>query len=812
MKPSLGAGISKRMADAYRHSDLLPPTRPDAAATPPLAPPPPPSPPLRERGESNFYPTPPSPPPRTTNDEAAAGSPEQPLTPPAPPPGSEFAADAAPAAPKPAACQGPAAVPTGPPPSRPTHSPASPGPPPLPVRSSHGAPPQEYIAAIAVPAAAPLPPNPDLPAIDPDEQDEPPIPWLRGSASFFASMVFHLALLITLALIAMPDDEDRIPPEEQELLVIDMPPDAQDTQQPIADESYFNIKTASAVTTAIAAVAPRVGDAGVGSGRMISEPLLDAKLLVADLQGAATSVDLPPVEIPDMPTIASGVPDGAMGDPRVVVGNYKQALDRITEEVLWMLAERKVLLVWCFDQSESMKDDQAEIHSRIDGVYEELGLREETAGDALTSAVVSYGEGFWRNMRGGPSSDVEEIRQAIDSVKVDPSGKEYMCQAVLRAIELYSGYAKEQDRQMALILVTDESGERTDNLQYLEQAVAAAHKNDCRIYVLGREAVFGYPYAHMRWVHPQTGRQHWLPIDRGPETAFVEQLQTDGFQQRTDAHPSGFGPYEQTRLARETGGVFFMLPSLETDLVRGELGDYDMMDMRQYRPDLRARAEQFAEVKENPLRLKLLTIIDDLNPQKPAVAELMGVRFNFSANEKKFTAQVGREQAKAMRYLTYLDAAAKQLASLAAPREQETSPRWQANYDLVYAQVLAYTARRYEYNARLGHFASGPRKHPIPQIKPGSLRLSGFHVAPSSQTVGGQLTERLITDSTKRFRQIIEDHPGTPWASRAEKELQRGFGFAISPQYRYAGPRRNKPRAGPRPSRPQAPTIPIPHL
>jgi hypothetical protein len=366
---------------------------------------------------------------------------------------------------------------------------------------------------------------------------------------------------------------------------------------------------------------------------------------------------------------------------------------------------------------------------------------------------------------------------------------------------------------MALILVTDESGERPDNLQTIEQAIAMAKQHRCRVYVLGREAVFGYPYAHMRWVHPQTRQTHWLPIDRGPETAFVEQLQTDGFQKRTDAHPSGFGPYEQTRLARETGGIFFMLPSLETNLVQGELGDYDPAAVRLYRPDLRSRSELYAEVQANPLRLSLLKIVDDLNPDKPAVADVMGVRFYFAAD--KFLAEVGEEQAKAMRYLSYLDAKASELESLQSLRQQEVSPRWQANYDLVQAQVLAYTARRYEYNSRLERFVRDLRSSAefVPVEKPGFMKLAGFNVVPSSETVGGQACDALIARSTELFRKLIENHPGTPWAARAERELQRGFGFALSPQYRYAGPRPPSVGGGVRiPQGPQAPTIPIPRL
>jgi hypothetical protein len=59
----------------------------------------------------------------------------------------------------------------------------------------------------------------------------------------------------------------------------------------------------------------------------------------------------------------------------------------------------------------------------------------------------------------------------------------------------------------------------------------------------------------------------WLPIDRGPEVPDPEQLQTEGLK-RHDAHCSGFDRTSR-RMARETNGIFFMLPSLETNLVRG---------------------------------------------------------------------------------------------------------------------------------------------------------------------------------------------------------------------------------------------------
>ena len=212
-----------------------------------------------------------------------------------------------------------------------------------------------------------------------------------------------------------------------------------------------------------------------------------------------------------------------------------------------MLEKGDVLVIWAFDQSESMKNDQKEIRDRMEHVYKQLGLVSKHNSDALETAIVSYGKDFAVHTR-KPTSDLDEIRAAIAEVPNDPSGKEMMCSTVGQAISMHRPYAQRTKRQMALIMLTDESGDQVDNNTQLERAIGEAKAAHCKVYMLGREAVFGYPYAHVRWVHPQTKHVHWLQIDRGPETAFVEQLQTDGFRRRYDAHSSGYGPYECTRL------------------------------------------------------------------------------------------------------------------------------------------------------------------------------------------------------------------------------------------------------------------------
>jgi hypothetical protein len=398
--------------------------------------------------------------------------------------------------------------------------------------------------------------------------------------------------------------------------------------------------------------------------------------------------------------------------------------------------------------------------------------------DALETAVTSYGAAFAVHTR-KPTHDRDEIRAAINEVPTDPSGLEMMCSSVREAIRVHRDYAQGSKRQMALILVTDESGDQMDNSSMLEQAIAMAKAARCKVYVLGREAVFGYPYVHIRWVHPQTNHVHWIRIDRGPETAFVEQLQTDGFHRRYDAHPSGFGPYECSRMGRETGGIFFMLPSLESNLVHGQKRNYDME--APYFPDLRSKLENKADIERSPMRTMLETVIYELNPYNPKVQPLIEMRMHFPREYEPFVRAARAEQGKAINYITYLGVRETIVSRMEAPRKQEASPRWQANYDLLYAQLVAYQARMFEYGACLEDFIDKPQTVPLTR-KP-NLTHVGWEIRTRQTLRQPDKVKPYIDRASEMFRAIIANHPSTPWAARAEFELKRGFGVELIPDY-----------------------------
>jgi hypothetical protein len=634
--------------------------------------------------------------------------------------------------------------------------------------------------------SATLPSDATLPA-DAATKDGPPAAprgpgimrsWFKACGAMVISFAVHIAGVLLMALTLIPHAASdsvqdivsaQLEERDDELTEVELEQEIDPALEP-TNELFSSAPLVGAEGEAPAAAAAPAGNTAISQ-------------LVQDFDTVETNIDNPFISMPTSETLIAEIPAGALGDARAIVDDYQQAFDMITQEILLMLDRSDVMVVWCFDQSDSMKDDQQEIRQRFDRVYTELGLTTGKSSERLATAITSYG-GQFRIHTPKPTGDLGEIQTAIDSIPQDRSGNEIMCEAIIRAIREYRPAARKMKRQMALILVTDESGNRENNDAYMETAISEAKQAKCKIYTLGRESVFGYPYAHRRWVHPETQHVHWLQMDRGPETAFVEALQTDGLRRRYDAFGSGFGPYEQARMARETGGVFFMLPSPETNIIRGEKRRYELEKLKIYKPDLRDRLSVIQDRNEYKLRYFIWQVVNDLNPhvQKSKSVEL---RHTFGKDPKDFLQQVRDEQRKATMHLRYLAEAQSVLERAAIHREQEPEPRWQANYDLMLAQVVAYQARVYEYGAFLEAFIASPQVFPL--TKAPNLTLNHFHITTKRETVNDD-SAPYIEKSNELFKIVQQNHPGTPWAARAKWEMTRGFGIGIAPVY-YPPPR-----------------------
>jgi len=594
---------------------------------------------------------------------------------------------------------------------------------------------------------------------------------IRLALSTWVSLIVHAVLIIVLGLYMI----DLPKKSELKDLTAVIPDRPDELLNEVLDTTITPTEQLALTSSSAAPVSGTGGGGGEGAIVGTSAPSYD--------KSVGSAPEGPSMPIGDIGDFSSGgnhyamdLPDGTLGEPSAVVDNYQQAMDRITQEILNMLAKNKVLVIWCFDESESMKDDQKEIRDRIDKVYVELGLAESAQGDALLTAVTSYGEGFHVHTA-KPTSDIERIREAIGSVPVDESGKEIMSMAVGKSIASFHKYATSGRRQLALILVTDESGDETDNYEHLEAAIKEARDTRCVIYTLGREAVFGYPYVFMNWVDPKTEINFWLQIDRGPETPYPEQLQIDGFTRRWDAHPSGFGPYEQVRMARQTGGVFFMLPSPEVNLVARDDRKYEIEAMRPYLPDLGPRLDYARERDESELRTTLWKIITDLNPYNPKASPYCTVQVTFPIAPQEFVKAALANQKTALGMLQYYEQAEKAMEKLKPLRNREYTPRWRANYDLMYAQIITYKVRIYEYGAYLEAFMKQPKliKNPLGATK----KTTHWDIRTRAETMTEDKTKDYVIMAKRMLEDVIKEHAGTPWAARAQWELARGFGVEL---------------------------------
>jgi hypothetical protein len=361
-----------------------------------------------------------------------------------------------------------------------------------------------------------------------------------------------------------------------------------------------------------------------------------------------------------------------------------------------------------------------------------------------------------------------------------------------------------------VVVVSDESG---DDGEKVEDAKHLANTVRAPIYVLGRESVFGYPYAHIRWVHPQTGGTHYLPIRRGPETPQAELLQFDGFRRRMDAAMSGFGPYEQVRLARETGGIFFMLPNEEQSIHDHDARKYAALDMKEYVPDISSRREYILHRDKSQFRRAVFETLMFLNPHETRNSEMeIPIDNWYSVVPAEAAAPVAAALTRCRNTFQLLTEAEKKLHAVESGRAREESRRWRANYDLMLGQVMAYRVRLFQYAVALDQFNKSlpTRKFTDKRSNQWAVHIgAGEMLRPDdaqlrATKVTSEELERARQAALKQFRLVQQEHPNTPWAARAAWELSRGFGMTFAE--RFVGP------PPPNPPRPQTPIAPPPNL
>lgn len=625
--------------------------------------------------------------------------------------------------------------------------------------------------------------------------------YLRKAPPFAISLVVHGAILA--ALFAIPMIVPPLSPEItlESIFTEDIPREQMEERLEVETQPAENLNVIAGGTPSAnvgAAAQPAATPVDVQQANVLQEAVVEAPAV----ESMIMSDEL----------LATDLGEGEVtGEVGAMVEGYGAAMGIITQEILRMMREQPVTVVWLFDESGSLVDDRKEIRDNYLRVYEELGIatkqertssrrRKET--EQLYTVVASYGKTI-HELTPKPTANGELIQAAIDRVPEDPSGEENMCRSLEAIISKYSAMSKK--RKLAVILVSDESG---DDGGYVEEAILAARRAKAPVYVMGRESMFGYPYGSQRYVYEDKAQDiketFWLQIRRGPETAFPECLQWDGLERNWGGQSAGFGPYEQVRLAKETGGIFFVLPGNENNLVTRKENDrrkYEFLALRPYTPLLLSRQEYLVERETSPFRKAIWNVVLELNPQKNELlfgdrfdSQLMIQRDLYPFSQAEFTAQALGEVKKAAYAMNRINQALALLEDVKPLRARESSERWRAGFDLAYAQLHIFRLRLFQFILAIDQHANNMPKPKNPMANRWSFHRNKKTITPDEgqysrlkQSFGITMDReeylKMVAEeertSTRLLKDVIQQHPDSPWARRAASELQSGYGFVV---------------------------------
>lgn len=618
---------------------------------------------------------------------------------------------------------------------------------------------------------------------------------LRQAPAVGASVLFHVGLLAVFAAIKFQLLEDK-PPVAVQTVFEEQRDQEQFTQELTVDTQVsenLSVTSGGVVSTNVgASSAPAVSQTKIEQ----SESLNDPKVLNVGM------IDMPSVNL-----LGESVGEGEVnGEVGARAEGYGAALSRISQELMRLMREQPVLAVWLFDASNSLADDRVEINKQFDKIYKELNIAKEEANqrkqkfESIETMIAMFGAEV-NGLMPEPSGELEKIREAINKIKEDDSGQENVFKGILDTIDQYGKAAQKTKRKLCIIVVSDESGD--DGEQYLEEAVSKSRQYKVPVYFLGRESIFGYPYATVRLIDEATQLPVWPRISRGPETAMPEALQWTGFGTRhgwnAENSSAGFGPYDQVRLARESGGIFFLLADVEENLTgQNTKRQYDPLAMKEYEPLLMPRKQYVEERTASDFRNTVWKVIATLNPNTDGQ---LNFQWEYSIDKDTFIDQGKREFDKTIRAIGLLNTAMAMLEKVRPLRAKEASQRWRAAYDLAYAQCCAYKVRLFQNSLALDQHAKV-----WPEIKKDNTNRWARHsqgelLAPDEQQLKATgVTVEELEDARKKaietYEVVMKEHPGTPWALRAEIEKGRGFGIGFHEHFR--DPRYDDPNLRPK--------------
>jgi hypothetical protein len=297
------------------------------------------------------------------------------------------------------------------------------------------------------------------------------------------------------------------------------------------------------------------------------------------------------------------------------------------------------------------------------------------------------------------------------------------------------------------------------------------------VYVLGSQALFGRVEGFMDYMDPKTKHVfRGIPVRQGPESVMLEQIRLPfwygGLQY--EIVDAGFGPWALSRLASATGGIYFV-----TRFDSRRMG-FDPARMREYKPDWIRRDQYESQIAHSPLRQAILNAAQITQQKLPGMPALAFP----PSDAPEFKDVMAASQGVAERTAYTVDEALGPINAVFKLRDRETSRRWQAHYDLIRGRLLAMKVRCYEYNWACARLKKDPPKF-------SNSRSNSWRLVPDTAILYSEKAVAAGREAQTLLRRVIDEHPTTPWALLAERELKDPLGFKWVENYVPPRPRGN---------------------
>jgi len=584
---------------------------------------------------------------------------------------------------------------------------------------------------------------------------------------WLVSFSLHLLVLVGLASVAIDPPPMPVPaimleqePEEPEPELVIEP-----EELAVSEEEFEDIGALSEAGASIAeAVSPALAELSVVPLR--PDSMVETKVRVEPVSFEAMG----PNQVDQLIEMVAGVNVG------VAATGAAGAVDRLSLEIARSLEDAPTCVCWVFDQSVSLAGQRQEIAARLERVFRELQVDEQ--GElpvGLTNMVLAYGQRF-TFITDRPTARSADVIEAIRGIEVDNSGFEQTFTAIQAAAERLNSNPGAGRRNSMVIAFTDEVG---DDQLMADRVAARCRRLDTPVYVVGVPAPFGRRFIEMKYVEfdpSYASAEEWAVVEQGPETLFPESVRIGSTAVADEAIDSGFGPFSLSKLCYQTGGIYVAVHANRD--ATGRVNDrmtaamssriryfFDPEAMRDYQPDYVSAAKLKQKLNANRAKQALVEAARATN-----LAPMESPQTTFPRKSEGELANLLTVAQRAAAVLQpRIDAIHRVLLSGLKDRDAIEEKRWRAGYDLGMGRILALKVRTDAYNLMLAQAKAGMQFQ--------NPKSDTWVLRPSTEVRVGSQTEKLAQQACEILERVVQEHPGTPWAFIAKKELQSPLGY-----------------------------------